>query len=505
VFDTPEKIHRVYDLKGSLIGRQASTKERENGGVLKDLDLVNDGKRLHLGSKKATFMSQLKRDAMFLAQLNIMDYSLLVGIHERDQRKAAGSAPRAVSDGDDGVLFGQLGQHSNTPFRRRQSSHAENAPSPQQAPSSSTRATVSLKTSTALGGSTIAPAEGASCSNAESPSVAGTPPASPAMAATTRKQLQPPFPSLVPLSLALASGSLPPESPASVGVGASRKQSNADETGQPGPGTAGAAPGSAREGALVHPSLHISVRSKSGNVQFEGGAADTVRERRVARRDSNLSSADEGDSDEEDDEDDVLEEQEQELELEQDDEHCDDGDSTSSVIRVGSGAGGGSSRQFQFTALGGSGVQLGSGSGSGSLVSGVAVADAPQRLERADTNKGWTGLEGSRLKRMVRKVDDDNDAVGLWTEKVTFGPGASQKRPWTRRRDGGINSRMPEMDTRGREIYFCGVIDILQQYNLRKRSETFFKSFTNDSKLISSVDAFTYATRFVRFIGDNTT
>jgi hypothetical protein len=26
VFDTPEKIHTVYDLKGSLIGRQASPK-----------------------------------------------------------------------------------------------------------------------------------------------------------------------------------------------------------------------------------------------------------------------------------------------------------------------------------------------------------------------------------------------------------------------------------------------------------------------------------------------
>ena len=90
VFDTPEKIHTVYDLKGSLVGRQASTKERENGGVLKDLDLVNDGKKLHLGSKKAAFMGQLKRDAMFLAQLNIMDYSLLVGIHDRDQRKVAG-------------------------------------------------------------------------------------------------------------------------------------------------------------------------------------------------------------------------------------------------------------------------------------------------------------------------------------------------------------------------------------------------------------------------------
>ena len=102
VFDTPEKIHTVYDLKGSLVGRQASEKERTGGGVLKDLDLVNDHKKLHLGSKKPAFMAQLKRDAMFLAQLNIMDYSLLVGIHYRDKRKGApGMSPTA---GRGGVL-----------------------------------------------------------------------------------------------------------------------------------------------------------------------------------------------------------------------------------------------------------------------------------------------------------------------------------------------------------------------------------------------------------------
>jgi len=31
VFDTPEEIHTIYDLKGSLVGRQATQKQRENG------------------------------------------------------------------------------------------------------------------------------------------------------------------------------------------------------------------------------------------------------------------------------------------------------------------------------------------------------------------------------------------------------------------------------------------------------------------------------------------
>jgi 1-phosphatidylinositol-4-phosphate 5-kinase len=78
VFDTPEEIHKIYDLKGSLIGREATPKERASGGVLKDKDFVNDKQVLHLGSKRAEFLMQVEKDANFLATLNIMDYSLLV-------------------------------------------------------------------------------------------------------------------------------------------------------------------------------------------------------------------------------------------------------------------------------------------------------------------------------------------------------------------------------------------------------------------------------------------
>lgn len=44
------------------------------------------GTKLHLGSKKESFIAQLRKDAHFLASLNIMDYSLLVGIHDRKAR-----------------------------------------------------------------------------------------------------------------------------------------------------------------------------------------------------------------------------------------------------------------------------------------------------------------------------------------------------------------------------------------------------------------------------------
>jgi Phosphatidylinositol-4-phosphate 5-Kinase len=53
------------------------------------MDLVMNKAKLHLGSKKAAFMVQVEKDAMFLAELNIMDYSLLVSrVFPQVQQKA---------------------------------------------------------------------------------------------------------------------------------------------------------------------------------------------------------------------------------------------------------------------------------------------------------------------------------------------------------------------------------------------------------------------------------
>ena len=49
-----------------------------NGSALKDLDLIEDGCKLQLGTKKDAFIKQIEKDAQFLAKHNIMDYSLLV-------------------------------------------------------------------------------------------------------------------------------------------------------------------------------------------------------------------------------------------------------------------------------------------------------------------------------------------------------------------------------------------------------------------------------------------
>jgi len=77
VFKSGLSIHETYDLKGSKVNRT----NKEGTGILKDLDLK---KKLRYGDKKKAFINQLKSDVKFLEMNEIMDYSLLVGIHRID-------------------------------------------------------------------------------------------------------------------------------------------------------------------------------------------------------------------------------------------------------------------------------------------------------------------------------------------------------------------------------------------------------------------------------------
>ncbi|KAG6864334.1 hypothetical protein C0991_010366 [Blastosporella zonata] len=84
IFPPHRDIHETYDLKGSTVGREyPEDKARENPrGVLKDLNWINRGRTLELGpEKRALLAEQLRRDSAFLKQVHVMDYSLLVGIH----------------------------------------------------------------------------------------------------------------------------------------------------------------------------------------------------------------------------------------------------------------------------------------------------------------------------------------------------------------------------------------------------------------------------------------
>ena len=84
LFPPHRDIHETYDLKGSTVGREyPEDRARENPrATLKDINWINRGKTLELGpEKRALLTEQLRRDSEFLKKLGVMDYSLLVGIH----------------------------------------------------------------------------------------------------------------------------------------------------------------------------------------------------------------------------------------------------------------------------------------------------------------------------------------------------------------------------------------------------------------------------------------
>ena len=84
LFPAHKDIHESYDLKGSTVGRvYPEERARENPrAVLKDLNWIDRHKELELGpEKRALLTEQLRRDAELLKELQVMDYSLLVGIH----------------------------------------------------------------------------------------------------------------------------------------------------------------------------------------------------------------------------------------------------------------------------------------------------------------------------------------------------------------------------------------------------------------------------------------
>jgi len=83
LFNGALKIHQRFDLKGSTVGRELSAEQRKKKSpTFKDLDFRRLGKKIPLGpTLREQFLLQLSEDCKFLVSQNIMDYSLLIGIH----------------------------------------------------------------------------------------------------------------------------------------------------------------------------------------------------------------------------------------------------------------------------------------------------------------------------------------------------------------------------------------------------------------------------------------
>ncbi|KAF2707414.1 SAICAR synthase-like protein [Pleomassaria siparia CBS 279.74] len=88
LFPPHRDIHRTFDLKGSTIGRDFKEEDLEENprATLKDLNWLRRDQHLEFGpTKKKAFIEQMQKDVKLLQRLRIMDYSLLIGIHDLER------------------------------------------------------------------------------------------------------------------------------------------------------------------------------------------------------------------------------------------------------------------------------------------------------------------------------------------------------------------------------------------------------------------------------------
>ena len=122
-------------------------------------------------------------------------------------------------------------------------------------------------------------------------------------------------------------------------------------------------------------------------------------------------------------------------------------------------------------------------------------------LDRAKTE---TSMSKSELRSSVTAVSalktiPESPPATPSNNSTTVIPGP--RNAITCRDDSGIEGYGIKEDgtLANREIYFCGIIDILQYYNARKMGETVIRKAAGDSDP-SCVDPEAYGRRFVKFV-----
>ncbi|XP_031722268.1 phosphatidylinositol 4-phosphate 5-kinase type-1 alpha-like isoform X2 [Anarrhichthys ocellatus] len=101
------QMHLKYDLKGSTYKRRASAKEKEKSEpTYKDLDFLQDMQNglILEGDKYSAVCKTIQRDCRLLQSFKIMDYSLLVGIHNVDQACREQASKEAVAGAGAGAV-----------------------------------------------------------------------------------------------------------------------------------------------------------------------------------------------------------------------------------------------------------------------------------------------------------------------------------------------------------------------------------------------------------------
>ncbi|KAK6299571.1 phosphatidylinositol 5-phosphate 4-kinase type-2 alpha-like isoform X1 [Coregonus clupeaformis] len=155
IFSHHLSVYKKYDLKGSTVAREASDKEKQPRPpedapprpksnvqqrlqtlriatrfycamkhvrdakelpTYKDNDFINDGQKIHIDDdNKKMFLEKLRKDVEFLAQLKLMDYSLLVGIHDVERAEQEEVESEDNEGDDEGESDGGIGSPPDSP------------------------------------------------------------------------------------------------------------------------------------------------------------------------------------------------------------------------------------------------------------------------------------------------------------------------------------------------------------------------------------------------------
>lgn len=486
VFASPDgrEVHEMYDLKGSSVGRSASEAEKARGPsrcVYKDNDLVEAGAAIKLGpGRREAFLAQIRVDAAFLERMGIMDYSLLLGIHYRSRAHTAeghalvrhggaggisnASLPLAQTTGGGAAGAIQTSRESSFGSVEPQSA-ADGFPSHQQSMQqkgqpwdvNSSRIETAESARMLTGGSIF-------------------PTSADVMAS---RQI-----SLVGSSSSAAAVALsPPSSSAAAMLGAGTGLSPVLINGGSNSGNTNS---TASDGTAVVPFSSMAIGglevlgegpSAAASAGSSGGAGGSFSSHHAQPCSVPSFSSIVGIS------------------------------ASASSLQLGNGVG---------TAAG-AGVAGSSSSSSSSeapAIGGGCMSDSPSAAAAGGASPdvdgsssvytvaiGAHGAHVSGLPAGARQPPpgpSSSAGGGIMSMQVVTSAAAAASAD-------GVQPQQPQQLLRpGDEIYFLGIIDILQQYDLRKMGETAVKSLVHPSKDISAVSPHFYAQRFVRFLEQHT-
>jgi len=107
-------VDRAYDMKGSrydrevLKGQQIDSKAQLKGMILKDVDFEKYEQKLYLHSDlRKAFLDQIKRDSEFFRSVNLIDYSFMVFVVNKQE------AAKEIDPANDFTAKSQLGSMEN--------------------------------------------------------------------------------------------------------------------------------------------------------------------------------------------------------------------------------------------------------------------------------------------------------------------------------------------------------------------------------------------------------